>query len=96
MSGHKVGVPTVLFLILVMVGIILSLVFIALNVELSQNKPSKTANVTKEDHFLLRTNSTEKYSTLVTEETTNAEKSGASKNTLASVKKIQHLDEGNG
>ena len=96
MSGHKVGVPTVLFLMLVMIGIIVSLLFISLNIELSQDKPSKIANVTKEDRFLLHTNSTEKYSTLVTEETTNAEKSGASKNTLASVKKIQHLDEGNG
>ena len=95
MSGHKVGVPTVLFLMLVMIGILVSLLFISVP-ELSQNKPSKTANLTKEDRFLIRKNSTEKHSTLVTKETTIAEKSGASKSSLASIKKTQPLDEGNG
>ena len=95
MSGHKVGVPTILFLMLVMIGILVSLLFISIP-ELSQNSSSKKANLTKEDRFLLLKNRTEKHSTSVTKATTIHEKSGASKSSLASVKTTHHLDKGNG
>ena len=95
MSGYKVGVPTVLFLMLVMIGILVSLLFISLP-ELSQNRSSKTANLTTEDRFLLLENSTEKHSTLVTKANTIPKKSDASKISLASAKTSHHLDKGNG
>ena len=93
MSGHKVGVPTILFLMLVMIGILVSLLFISVP-ELSQNMSSKTANLTKEDRFLLLKNSTEKHSTSVTKATTVPEKSGTFKSSLGST--THHLDKGNG
>ena len=94
MSGHKVGVPSILLLMLVMIGILVSLLFISLP-EMSQNNSSKKANLTKEDRFRHLKNSTEKHSTSVTKATTISEKSDASKISLASVKTTHHLDKGN-
>ena len=106
MSGQKVGVASILVFLLVMIGVLVSLLFLsspnsfhgnslnATKLPTIDQTTTPTKKTTKGENIFSEDTSTMKYSTSYTKENNNLDKSDTTQSTFKPLKPTQHLNKG--